>query len=100
MKVSVQYIQMPTSDSFTEMVEKKLEKLAKKFPWIIQAEVSLKVEQDRSKHNKSCEIRLSLPGPRIFAKSKSDDFEKATAEVIKELETQLRKRKAQFSVGR
>ncbi|NNL03610.1 MAG: 30S ribosomal protein S30, partial [Eudoraea sp.] len=45
---------------------------------------------------KVCEIQLSAPGPRIFAKSSQDNFEKAAATTIKELENQLRRRKEIF----
>jgi putative sigma-54 modulation protein len=38
-------------------------------------------------------IQLSSPGPRIFAKSNTDNFEKAAAETLSELKRKLRKRK-------
>ena len=40
------------------------------------------------------EIRLSAPGPRLFAESSNSNFEHAVAEVAEQLKTQLEKRKA------
>ena len=43
------------------------------------------------------EIRLSAPGPRLFAESSKGNFEHSVAEVIDELKVQLDKRKAKMS---
>lgn len=40
-----------------------------------------------------CNIRLSLPGPRIFAEASNQNFEESVIESVKELERQLKKRK-------
>lgn len=87
---------MPTSESMNAIVTSKLEKLANKYDWIIKADVFFKLENDPSGKGKVCEIQLSAPGPRIFAKSSQDNFEKAAATTIKELENQLRRRKEIF----
>ncbi|MDH3699271.1 MAG: ribosome-associated translation inhibitor RaiA [Flavobacteriaceae bacterium] len=96
MTVNIQFVQMPTSESMSDIVTHKLEKLGKKFDWIISADVFFKLENDPAGKGKICEMRLSAPGPRLFAKSEEDDFEKAAATTIKELERQLKKRKEVF----
>ena len=96
MTINFQYIQMPTSEAMNQLMTTKLNKLGKKFDFIIRADVFFKMENDPSGKGKICEIRLSVPGPRIFAKSDQDDFEKAAASTIKELESQLQKRKNVF----
>ena len=96
MTINFQYIQMPTSEAMNELMTTKLNKLGKKFDFIIRADVFFKMENDPSGKGKICEIRLSVPGPRLFAKSDEDDFEKAAASTIKELESQLQKRKNVF----
>ena len=96
MTINFQYIQMPTSEAMNELMTTKLNKLQKKFDFIIRADVFFKMENDPSGKGKICEIRLSVPGPRLFAKSDEDDFEKAAASTIKELESQLQKRKNVF----
>ena len=96
MNINFQYIQMPTSEAMNELMTTKLNKLGRKFDFIIRADVFFKMENDPSGKGKICEIRLSVPGPRLFAKSDEDDFEKAAASTIKELESQLQKRKNVF----
>ncbi len=96
MTINFQYIQMPTSEAMNQLMTTKLNKLQKKFDFIIRADVFFKMENDPSGKGKICEIRLSVPGPRLFAKSDEDDFEKAAASTIKELESQLQKRKNVF----
>jgi putative sigma-54 modulation protein len=88
---------MPNSESMSSIITEKLNKLGKKYDWIIKAEVHYKKENDPTGKGKICEIMLSAPGPRLFAKSNQDDYEKASATAIKELESQLKKRKEIFN---
>ena len=94
MTINIQYVQMPTSEAMNELITSKLNRLANKFEWVIRAEVHFKKENDPSGKGNICEMELSSPGPRIFASSNEDDFEKAAANTIKDLEKQLNKRKA------
>lgn len=93
MMVNIQYIHIPTSESLSEIINLKLEKLEKKYSWIIKTEVFLKVEKNPTGKGKICEMEVSSPGPRIFAKSDEDNFEKAVAATISDLDKQLQKRK-------
>ena len=68
-----------------------------KYNWLIKANVLFKTENDKSGDGKICEIELSAPGPRIFAKSDTDDFEKSMSKTIEDLRRQLEKRQATFS---
>lgn len=97
MEIHVQYQKMKTSESLTELLNKKLEGLGKKYNWLIKANVLFKMENDKAGEGKVCEIELSAPGPRIFAKSSTDDFEKSMAETVEELRRQLEKRQATFA---
>ncbi|WP_291866410.1 ribosome-associated translation inhibitor RaiA [Maribacter sp.] len=97
MIIDIQYVQMPTSESMSAFITEKLEKLASKYDWLIRAEVFLKLENDKSGKSKVCEIQLSAPGPRLFAKATDVQFDKAAIKTIKELEKQLSKRKETFN---
>ncbi|GAB5399962.1 MAG: hypothetical protein Aureis2KO_15470 [Aureisphaera sp.] len=97
MTISIQYVKMPNSETMTEFTIEKLQKLAKKYQWLISATVHFKLAQDTSGVNKVCEIELSAPGPRIFATSKEKNFEMAVKETISDLEKQLKKRKSIYS---
>lgn len=92
MTISIQFVKMPTSESLSAYTEKRLQKLANKYNWLISAEVSFKMGPD-SINNKVCEIELSLPGPKVFAGSKEENFETAVNKTISDLNRQLRKRK-------
>ncbi len=97
MTINIQYVKMPTSETMTEYVENKLNKLAEKYEWLIRAEVIFKMENNNYGKGNICEMELSLPGPKIFATSKNETFEAAAKETIFELEKQLKKRKAKFT---
>ncbi len=96
MKVTVQFLNVEKSPYVEELLMKKLNKLFKKYDWIIQANVFYKLEKESFGKGKICEIRLSLPGPRIFASSDEESFEKATDETIKDLRRQLSTRKGEM----
>jgi len=97
MEIQVQYQKMMTSESLTELLMKKLEGLENKYNWLIKANVLFKTENDKTGEGKICEIELSAPGPRIFAKSDTDDFEKSMSKTIEDLRRQLEKRQATFA---
>ncbi len=97
MTISIQYVKMPESETMSAYTISRLEKLAKKYNWIINAIVFFKVDKDPAKRSKICEIELSAPGPRIFASSKEKNFELAVKETISDLEKQLKKRKSLFT---
>lgn len=97
MTINIQYVRMATSDAMNEYVTKKLEKLARKYEWVISADVHFKVEHNAKIDGKICRIELSLPGPRIFATSNERNYELAVKNTLKDLETQLKKRKQVYS---
>jgi len=97
MTINVQYVKMQTSESMTEIVSKKLNKLGDKFEWVINANVIFKLENDPAGNGNICEIELSLPGPKIFASSKEKNFELAAKNTVMDLTRQLKKRKATFN---
>jgi ribosomal subunit interface protein len=96
MKTSVQFVNLDKSPYVEELLMKKLNKLFKKYDWIIMAHVFFKLEKGSVGKGKICEIRLSVPGPRIFAVSDEESFEKATDETINDLERQLKTRKGEM----
>jgi len=100
MTINFQYIRMPESSSLSEIVTRNLQNLSNKYQFIIRAEVFFKLGNGTDGNDKICEIQLSAPGPRIFAKSNKDNFEKSAAYTISDLERQLRKRKEKFTRSR
>ena len=97
MTINIQYVKMPTSEAMNEYVEKKLQKIAEKYEWLIRADVSFKMENNVYGKGNICEMELSLPGPKIFATSTEETFESAAKNTIADIEKQLKKRKAKFT---
>ncbi len=97
MKVIIQFVQTAQRKGVEELVKQKVDDLGQKYDWLIGADVFFKEENDTDGKGKICEIRLSLPGPRIFASSDEDSFENSVVETIRDLEVQLKKIKAQMS---
>ncbi|MDX1462271.1 MAG: ribosome-associated translation inhibitor RaiA [Marinirhabdus sp.] len=97
MTIHIQFVKMKTSESMSSYVTQKLQKLAKKYHWLIRAEVFFKLENDPTEKGHICEMELSLPGPKIFAVSNEKNFEMAVKEAISDLDKQLKKRKAKFT---
>ncbi|WP_299246587.1 ribosome-associated translation inhibitor RaiA [uncultured Aquimarina sp.] len=96
MTTNIQFVQMPTSEYMQGYVQEKLEKLYKKYDWIIKSDVFFKKENDPKGNGKICDMELSLPGPKIYATSNEKNYELAVKETIKDLERQLKKRKQEM----
>ncbi|HBR53869.1 MAG TPA: ribosome-associated translation inhibitor RaiA [Flavobacteriaceae bacterium] len=97
MTINIQFVKMKTSESLVAYVTKKLQKLNKKYSWVIRADVFFKIENDPTEKGHICEMELSLPGPKIFAVSNEKNYEMAVKETISDLDKQLKKRKAKFT---
>ncbi|SDL50820.1 ribosome hibernation-promoting factor, HPF/YfiA family [Kriegella aquimaris] len=94
MQIIFEYHDVAQSDRLEQLAKEKLENLESKFDMIIRADVFFKEENTTSDETgKICNIRMSLPGPRLFAEASHDDFAKSIAESVSELNKQLRKRK-------
>ncbi len=96
MEINIQFVKMDTSEFMEDFVIKELNKLAKKYDWLIKAEVFYKLENDPKGKGKICDIQLSLPGPKIIASSNEESFEEATDETIRDLKILLKKRKSEM----
>ncbi|WP_282143677.1 ribosome hibernation-promoting factor, HPF/YfiA family [Cellulophaga baltica] len=94
MQIIYEYHDVTSSDRLEAMAKEKLDKLKEKYDILIRADVFFKEENTSSDETgKICNIRLSLPGPRLFAEASHDNFQSSISETINELERQLRKKK-------
>ena len=93
MNIDIQFVHTDPNGQLSDQVNDKLTRLHHKFDWIISAAVFLKEEKHTEGKDFQCEIRLSLPGPQIFAEHHADNFHKAINEAVHELSIQLGKRK-------
>lgn len=92
----IQFINMKDDSRIEKFVQVRLEKLEKRFNWIINARVFLKIDKFPDERNKLCEVELSVPGPNLFSKSNETTFEEAIDNTFDELERQLKKHKAKM----
>ena len=95
MTVNYEYDGVTASPELEEYVKGKLDKLFNKYEFIVRADVFFKTENTSVRNDKmKTSIRLSAPGPRLFAENTTDSFHKSSAEVVNALERQLDKRKS------
>ncbi|MDN3493591.1 ribosome hibernation-promoting factor, HPF/YfiA family [Winogradskyella bathintestinalis] len=89
-----EYHDITKSDRLETFAKEKLENLFERYDFVIRADVFFKSENTSSDETgKKCGIRLSAPGPRLFAESSHENFNDAISETVNELLRQLEKRK-------
>jgi putative sigma-54 modulation protein len=93
MKITVQSIHFTADRKLLDFIQKKADKLDTFYDHIISGEVYLKLENVEDEANKVAEIKLLLPGNRIFAKEQCKTFEEATDLAIESLRKQIEKHK-------
>ena len=94
MTVNYEYDGVTASTELETYVNGKLKKLFNKYEFVVRADVFFKTENTSDRNSKmKTSIRLSAPGPRLFADTSSDSFHKSASEVVTALERQLNKRK-------
>ncbi len=93
-KIIFEYHDVSASTTLEAYTKEKLGNIFNKFDFVIRANVFFKTENTSSNNTgMKCGIRLSAPGPRLFAESSHGTFREAIAETIEELTRQLKKRK-------
>lgn len=93
MTTEIQFVKIATSDALTTYIHDKIAPLGTKYPWLIKAQVFIKKINDHTGKTCSCEIEMSLPGPRLYASSTEKNYEAAVKNTISDIEKQLKKRK-------
>lgn len=94
MNITFEYDGVTASERLESLAIKKLNKLESKFDFIVQARVFLRTQNTSSPlSGKICKIKLSVPGPQLFAETNSKSFEESIQETIGDLERQLSKKK-------
>lgn len=93
MQIIYEYHDVSASDRLETIAKEKLENLHKKFDFVHRADVFFKKQNRSDDAEQICDIRLSMPGPRLFASTNAESFESAIAETVRDLEDQLRKQK-------
>jgi putative sigma-54 modulation protein len=94
MNINFEYDGVKASERLEIFAGKKVSKLVDKYDFIIRVDVFFKTENTSTPDTGMvCSIRLSSPGPRLFAVASHGSFEASIAEAVDNLERQLKKRK-------
>lgn len=93
MKLQMQAIQFKADEQLLELIQKKVDKLETFYDNFIDGEVTLKVEKDEVRENKSLQIKLNYKGGNLFAKENAKTFEVGLDKAVEGLRRQVRKLK-------
>ena len=93
MKVHTESVQFKADKKLVEFINRKVGKLDQYFDRIIHADVKLRLENAGQVKDKVVELRLEVPGQRLFTKEVSKTFEKSITEAVDNLKRQLTKYK-------
>lgn len=94
MEVNIKAIHFDISEKLVAFVNKKIEKLTRRYDFITDVDVNLKLVKPETTLNKEAGIQLTVPGlPDLFASKTANTFEEAVDLSIAALEPQLEKAK-------
>ena len=94
MDVRIQAIHFEIPDRLVEFINKKADKLARRFPSISTVDVNLKVVKPETAMNKEVVLRVDTPqAPETVATKLADSFEEAFDLALEAVERQLEKNK-------
>lgn len=94
MEATIKAIHFDITDKLISFVNKKIDKLARRFEAITSAEVNMRLIKPEAAMNKEAQILLTVPqSPDLFASKTADTFEEAIDLCIAALEPQLEKNK-------
>ncbi len=98
MEININAIHFDISEKLTAFIEKKIDKLVRRFEVITGAEVNLRVVKPETAMNKEASVMLTVPQtPDLFASKTADTFEEAVDLCLRALEKQLEKNKEKKS---
>lgn len=97
MEAIFEFVNIDKSNSLEAFTQKKLDKIENKYDWVVRANVFFKRDENQKPNGYITEIRLSAPGPEIFAQSNEDSFEASVAQTANDIERQCSKRKSKMS---
>lgn len=94
MEAKIKAIHFDATDKLVSFINKKIDKMARRFEAITEAEVTLKVVKPETAMNKEASVKLSVPpAADLFASKTADTFEEAVDLCLDALERQLEKNK-------
>lgn len=94
MELKIKAIHFDISDKLVAFINKKTDKLVRRFEAVTEIEVSLRVVKPETSMNKEAAVKLTIPNqPELFASKTADSFEEAIDLCLDALERPLEKDK-------
>ena len=95
MTIQFNYQHVSGSTELENYTKEKLQTIFDRYSWVTKADVFFIAENTSSDQTGMiAQIRLSAPGPRLFAEESHDTFTESVNKVVDQLKTQCEKRKA------
>jgi putative sigma-54 modulation protein len=95
MTIQFNYQHVSGSEELENYTKEKLQTIFDRYSWVTRADVFYKTENTSSDETgKIAQIRLSAPGPQLYAEESHDSFHESVNKVVDQLKTQCEKRKA------
>lgn len=92
MEVKIQAIHFEINDRLVDFINKKAERLVRRYPDITAFEINLKVVKPETAMNKEVILNLAVPGcGEVVATKVADSFEEAVNVAIEAAERRLEK---------
>ncbi len=92
MEAKIKAIHFDITDKLSNFINKKIDKLSRRFEAITEAEVTLKVVKPETSMNKEAGVKLLVPpSADLFASKTADTFEEAIDLCLDALEHRLEK---------
>ena len=89
MKVQTEAVSFKADQKLIAFIEQKLQKMEKYFDRIIEAKVTLKLENSGQVKDKIAELRLSVPGDTLFVSESAKTFESSIDSATSTMRRQL-----------
>ena len=94
MEATIKAIHFDVSEKLVAFINKKIDKLCRRYESVMGADVVLTVVKPETAMNKEAAVKLTVPGsPELFASKTADTFEEAIDLSLDALEKQLEKEK-------
>lgn len=97
MNVTYNYQHVAGSKDLENYTEEKLQVIFNRYDWVTRADVYYRLENtSQPDKGKIVEIKLSCPGPQLFAEESHASFHESINRVVDQLKKQCEKRKAEL----
>ncbi|MCH5347097.1 MAG: ribosome-associated translation inhibitor RaiA [Muribaculaceae bacterium] len=94
METRIQAIHFDITSRLTEFINRKVDRLTRRYPAISDVDTTLKVVKPETAMNKQAIVKVTIPGaPELVADKTANTFEEAVDLCIDALDRQLEKKK-------